>query len=70
MAARENEILGPITPFLPEPFRKRDVTILSGVQVINGPRVLRLVSEAGDARSFGTAIRKLTLKTQDLAQSG
>jgi uncharacterized protein len=61
--AREIAILGPSTPFLPEPFRKRGVTILSGVQVIDGPQVLRVVSEAGGTRSFGNAIRKLTLHT-------
>jgi len=62
-SAREIAILGPSTPFLPEPFRKRGVTILSGVQVVDGLRVLRVVSEAGGTRSFGPAIRKLTLRT-------
>lgn len=61
-SAREIAVLGPSTPFLPEPFRKRGVTVLSGVQVIDGPRVLRVVSEAGGTRNFGTAIRKLTLR--------
>jgi uncharacterized protein (DUF4213/DUF364 family) len=61
--AREIAILGPSTPFLPELFRKRGVTILSGVQVVDGPRVLRVVSEAGGMRSFGKAIRKLTVHT-------
>ncbi len=61
-AAREIAILGPSTPFLPEPFRQRGVTILSGVQVMDGPRVLRVVSEAGGTRSFGRATRKLTLR--------
>jgi len=62
-AAREIALLGPSTPFLPEPFRKRGVTILSGVQVLDGPRVLRVVSEAGGTRNFGPAVRKLTLHT-------
>ncbi len=60
--AREVAILGPSTPFLPGPFKKRGVTILSGIQVIDGPQVLRVVSEAGGTRSFGKAIRKLTLQ--------
>ncbi len=63
-SAREIAILGPSTPFLPEPFRKRGVTILSGVQVMVGPRVLQIVSEAGGTRSFGKAIRKLSLRLQ------
>lgn len=60
-AAREIAILGPSTPFLPEPFRKRGVTILSGVQVVDTARVLRVVSEAGGTRNFGRAVRKLTV---------
>jgi uncharacterized protein (DUF4213/DUF364 family) len=63
ITAREVVILGPSTPFLPEPFKKRGVTILSGVQVIDGNQVLRVVSEAGGTRNFGKAIRKLTLRT-------
>jgi uncharacterized protein len=61
-AAREVAVLGPSTPFLPEPFRKQGVTILSGIQVIDASQVLRIVSEAGGTRSFGKAVRKLTLK--------
>jgi uncharacterized protein (DUF4213/DUF364 family) len=60
--AREVVILGPSTPFIPQPFCKRGVTMLSGVQVINGPNALRVVSEAGGTRSFGKAIRKVALR--------
>ena len=63
-AAREIAILGPSTPFVLEPFRKRGVTILSGVEVVDSARVLRVVSEAGGTRSFGSAIRKLTIRLQ------
>jgi uncharacterized protein len=63
-AARDIAILGPSTPFLPHIFKKRGVTILSGVQVIDGAKVLRVVSEAGGTRNFGKAIRKLTLPIQ------
>ena len=60
--AREIAILGPSTPFLSEPFGKRGVTILSGIHVVDGPMVLRIVSEAGGTRSFGRAIKKLSLR--------
>ena len=60
--AREIAVLGPSTPFIPGPFRKRGVTILSGIQVVDGPKVLRVVSEAGGTRSFGRAIRKISLQ--------
>jgi uncharacterized protein len=61
--AREIAILGPTTPFLPGLFRRRGVTMLSGVHVVDGPQVLRVVSEAGGTRHFGRAVRKLTLRT-------
>jgi uncharacterized protein len=62
-AAREIAVLGPSTPLLPEVFRRRGVTILSGMHVVDAPQVLRVVSEAGGTRSFGKAIRKLNLRT-------
>ena len=62
--AREIAILGPSTPFLPGPFIRRGVTLLSGIQVVDAPRVLRIVSEAGGTRSFGPAIRKLSLRAK------
>ena len=68
-AAREVTILGPSTPFLSDPLRKRGVTILSGVQVVNTPQVLRVVSEAGGTRKFGSAVRKLTLRVSNSARS-
>lgn len=60
--AREIVILGPSTPFLPEVFRPRGVTMLSGLQIVDAPQVLRIVSEGGGTRQFGRAVRKLTLR--------
>jgi uncharacterized protein len=65
-SAREIAILGPSTPFMPEVFRRRGVTILSGIQVMDTSKVLRVVSEAGGTRNFGRAIRKLTLRISEL----
>jgi uncharacterized protein (DUF4213/DUF364 family) len=62
--AREIALLGPSTPFLPEVFRRRGITLLSGLEVINAPQVLRTVSEGGGTRQFGTAARKLSLRTK------
>jgi uncharacterized protein len=61
-AAREIAVLGPSTPFLPGVFKRRGVTLLSGIHVVDGPQVLRVVSEAGGTRNFGRAVRKLNLK--------
>jgi uncharacterized protein (DUF4213/DUF364 family) len=60
--AREVAILGPSTPLLPQFFAGRGVTLLSGVQVVDGERVLRLVSEGGGTRQLGSAVRKLTVR--------
>jgi uncharacterized protein len=60
--ARDIAVLGPSTPFLPEVFSRRGVTMLSGIQVVDGPQALRIVSEAGGTRSFGRAVRKVSLR--------
>ena len=60
--AREVAILGPTTPFAPEVFVNRGVTLLSGVHVVNPERVLRVVSEGGGTRQFGAAVKKVTLR--------
>ena len=60
--ARELAVLGPSTPLLPEVFMDRGVTLLSGVQVVNPERVLRVVSEGGGTRQFGAAVKKITLR--------
>jgi len=61
-SAREVAILGPSTPLLPELFAGRGVTLLSGVQVVDPERVLRIVSEGGGTRQLGRAVRKLTVR--------
>lgn len=60
--AREVAIVGPSTPLLPAVFADRGVTLLSGVQVVDGQRALRVVSEGGGTRQLGSAVRKLTLR--------
>jgi uncharacterized protein (DUF4213/DUF364 family) len=60
--AREVAVLGPSTPFVPEVFQSRSVTLLSGVHVVDAERVLRIVCEGGGTRQLGGAVRKLTLR--------
>jgi uncharacterized protein (DUF4213/DUF364 family) len=60
--AREIVVLGPTTPMMPEVFLKRRVTLLSGVQVTDSARLLRVISEGGGTREFGMAVRKLALR--------
>jgi len=58
--AREIAILGPSTPFAPEVFRSRGVTMLSGLQVVDAGKILQIVSQGGGTRQFGNAARKLS----------
>jgi hypothetical protein len=60
--AREVVLLGPSTPLLPELFTNRGVTLLSGVQVADADRLLRIISEGGGTRRFHSAVRKLVLR--------
>jgi hypothetical protein len=60
--AREIVILGASTPLVPEVFAARGVTLLSGVQVRDVDRVLRVVSEGGGMRRFSDAVRKLSVR--------
>lgn len=59
-------ILGPSTPFIPEVFRRRGVTMLSGLKTEDPGRILQIVSEGGGARQFGPAVRKLSLRITNL----
>ena len=60
--AREVALIGPSTPMVAEVFAAHGVTLLSGVQVVDADRLLRIVSEGGGTRRFGTAVRKLVLR--------
>ncbi len=60
--AREIAILGPTTPFVPEAFRRRGVTLLSGLEVVDSGKILQIVSQGGGTRQFGRAARKLSFR--------
>ena len=59
--ARETIILGATTPFLPNVFNKRGVTMLSGIQVADARMLLQIVSEGGGMRDFKGYIKKISL---------
>lgn len=63
--AREIAVLGPSTPLVPEVFRPRGVTLLSGLEVVDPARILQIVSEGGGTRQFGRAVRKLSLRLRE-----
>lgn len=64
-AARDVVLLGPSTPFVPEVLADAGVTLLSGVQVTDAPRVLAIVSEGGGTRQLHGAARKITLRVAE-----
>jgi uncharacterized protein (DUF4213/DUF364 family) len=59
--ARETVILGATTPFLPQVFIKKGVTILSGIKVVNNKSILRIVGEGGGMRNFKNTIKKVNV---------
>ncbi len=60
--ARDIVILGPSTPFVPEVFAPRGVTMLSGVQVTDAALALRIISEGGGTQKLQPAMRKVNLR--------
>ncbi|MDP6775507.1 MAG: DUF364 domain-containing protein [Candidatus Latescibacteria bacterium] len=62
--AREVVVMGPSAPLAPDVFRKRGVSLLAGVQILDADRVLRIVSEGGGTRQFGPAVRKLSVRIE------
>ncbi|MBI4321257.1 MAG: DUF364 domain-containing protein [Chloroflexi bacterium] len=51
-SAREVVLLGPTCSMIPEPFFEHGVTVMGGIRVYDGDRVLRVVSEAGSGNHF------------------
>jgi len=59
--ARETIILGATTPLLSQIFTPWGVSMLSGVTVVDVPKVLHIVSEGGGMRDFKDTIKKVNV---------
>lgn len=59
--AREIAILGPSTPMVPEVFRKRGVTLLSGMVVEDVRKALKVISQGGGTIKLKDISRKVNL---------
>lgn len=57
--AREVVLAGPTASPWPSPFFERGVTVLGGIRVLDGPGMLRLVSEGGSGYFFDTVAEKV-----------
>ena len=60
--AREICVMGPSAPLIPELFRSRGVTLLSGRRFTDPDRLMRVVSEAGGTKSFGPISLKVNIR--------
>ena len=60
--AREICVIGPSAPLLPDIFRERGVTLLSGRRFTDADRLLRIVSEAGGTKCFGPVSVKVNIR--------
>ncbi len=63
--AREICVIGPSAPLLPDIFRDRGVTMLSGRRFTDVDRLLRIVSEAGGTRCFGPVSVKVNIRLKE-----
>lgn len=69
--AREIVLAGPTASPWPPPFFARGVTVLGGIRVLDGARMLQLVSEGGSGYFFDTIAEKVCITREErLAQSG
>jgi uncharacterized protein (DUF4213/DUF364 family) len=57
--ARQVVLAGPTASPWPPPFFARGVSVLGGIRVTNGPRMLRCVSEGGSGYMFREAAEKI-----------
>jgi uncharacterized protein len=60
-SCREVVLLGASTPFLPEVFQDTPVTLLSGIEILDGEGILRIVSEGGGMQFFQKKVKKINL---------
>jgi uncharacterized protein (DUF4213/DUF364 family) len=66
---REVAVLGASTPMLPGLFSEVHVTLLAGVIVQEAADVMRVVSEGGGMRQFGSMVRKCSRRIHNVGRS-
>jgi len=52
-------LIGPTTPLAPDIFKKYKINILSGVKVVDAKKILRIVSQGGGTRNFGSSVEQV-----------
>ncbi len=64
--ARRVVLAGPTAPLWTRPFFSRGVDIIGGIRVLDGARILAVVSEGGSGYSFKDASEKVSLMREDV----
>ena len=59
--AREVAIVGPTTPLAPTVFKKRGVTLLSGVIVTNPKKAMKVIAQGGGTRNLRNYVKKVNV---------
>lgn len=57
--ARQIAVLGPSTPLVPTVLRPAGVTVMAGMEVLDGPAVLKIIGEGGGARNCNKYMQAL-----------
>lgn len=60
--AREVALVGPTASTLPDPLFEHSVTVIGGVRIIDGERVMQVVSEGGGVPSLKGACRQVVIR--------
>lgn len=67
--ARKVVLAGPTASPWPRPFFERGVHVLGGIRVLDGPKMLRLVSEGGSGYFFGDVAEKVCVVCEACARA-
>lgn len=59
--AREIAVLGPSTPMVPKIFKNWGVTLLSGIEIKDAEKVLKILSQGGGTRTINRVSKKINL---------
>ncbi|MEM2103773.1 MAG: DUF364 domain-containing protein [Candidatus Bathyarchaeia archaeon] len=62
--ARTVGLVGPTASVYPDPLFKHGVTIVGGVKIVDGEKLLQIISEGGGTPSFKKACRQIVIKAR------
>jgi len=60
--AREKGLAGPTASVFPDPLFKHGVTLIGGIKVADGEKIMQIISEGGGTPNFKTACKHIIVK--------